>query len=369
MMPTARKALVWGLLFACASYALEALASAKQPFRIGMIVMNPELDAQKPLALSDNGGFILRGDIVYGSFDSNYMRAYNRVTRKNIWWFKTDGEVTSPPLMVENTIYVSTRSGNLSAINASTGEELWSTQLDSYSERPLTLSNGFLFVATTGQVTYSIEAKSGKRAWVHDAGFPDSVVVRRPPAPLIHDGRVVIGLASGELLALKIEDGKRLWRYNPFYQEARFKDVIGEMVVHNGRLLLTRYDGLVALVDFAQERQVLWQDRQTSVSTSTFRSGRYYVGLTNGDVICYDASTGRISWRKSLGPTAAFMMASETHLYVMSTNGRITALESSSGNYEWADNLGGRIGTPPIVNGDQMYISTGLRNIYAYKIQ
>ena len=345
-------------------------ASAVQtPFRIGMIVMNPELDKIKPLAESDNGGFVVRGDVIVGSFDQNYVRAYNKVTRKNVWWFKTDGELTAPPLLIENNLFFSTRSGNLTSLNASTGELNWTTTLDSYCERPLTFSNGFLYVVSTGQVAYAIESKSGKRLWVHDAGFPDTVVVRRPPAPLIHDGRVIVGLASGELVALKIEDGKRLWRYNPYYQESRFKDVIGEMIVHNGRLLISRYDGLVALVDFDQERQVIWQDRQSSVSTSTFRAGRYFVGLTNGDIICYDATTGRVTWRTSAGPTAAFMLASETHLYVISTNGRVSALDSSTGNFQWGDNLGSRIGTSPIVISDQMYIGTGLRNIYAYKIQ
>lgn len=349
--------------------AQAAVARESSPFRLGMIIMNPELDQSKPLAETDNGGFVVRGDLIIGSFDANYVRAYNRSNKKNAWWAKTSGEITAPLLLAENSIFFSTRSGELTSLNASTGELNWSTNLDSYSERPLTLSNGFLFVVTAGQVAYSIEAKTGKRVWVHDAGFPDTVIVRRPPAPLIHDNRVIVGLASGELLALKVDDGKRLWRYNPFYQESRFKDVIGEMVIHNGRMLMTRYDGLVALLDFAQERQVIWQDRQTSVSTSTFRAGRYFVGLTNGDVICYDATTGRVNWRTSAGPTAAFMLASETQLYVISTNGRVSALDAGSGKFHWGDSLGSRIGTAPIVSSDQMYIATGLKNIYAYKIQ
>jgi outer membrane protein assembly factor BamB len=358
-------------LMSASLYAKESQANPRlgRPFRIGMIKMNPDLDKIKPLAESDNGGFVIRGDVIIGSFDQNYVRAYNKETKKNVWWFKTEGELTAPPLLVEGNLFFSTRSGNLTALNASTGELLWTTQLDSYSERPLTLSNGFLYIVTTSQVAYAIELKSGKRLWVHDAGFPDGVIVRRPPAPLIHDGRVIIGLSTGELLALKIEDGKRLWRYNPFYQESRFKDVIGEMIVHNGRLIISRYDGLIAMIDFDQERQVIWQSRQTSVSTSTFRSGRYYVGLTNGEILCFDATSGRINWRTTPASTPAFMLASETYLYVIGTNGRISALDSSSGQFQWGDNLGSRIGTAPIVNSDQMYIGTGFRNIYAYKIQ
>lgn len=346
-----------------------ALTEKQRPFRMGVYRMNKKLDQIKPLAESDNGGFIIRGDIIIGSFNSEKMRAYNMVTRKNLWWQSIDGEITAPPLLVENSVFVSTRSGHLTALNANTGERLWDTVIDSYCERPLTWSNGFLYVMTSGQVAYAIEASSGKRIWVHDAGFPDTLTVRRPPAPLIHDGRMIMGLASGELLALNIEDGKKIWRYNPFYQEARFKDIIGEMVIHNGKLLITRYDGLVAIVDITQERQVIWQDRQTSVSTSTFRAGRYYVGLTSGEILAYDASTGRLNWRMQTGTTPAFMVASETSLYVIGAGGRISTLSIGTGDYQWGDDLGGRIGTSPTIVGNKMFVSTGLQNIYGYLIK
>lgn len=353
------------------SSATQALASNEKtrPFRLGVIRMNEQLDTVKPIAASDNAGFVIRGDVLIGSFDSEKIRAYNMATRKNLWWQSIDSEITAPPLLADNSLIVSTRSGHLTAFNALNGDKLWDISLDTFSERPMTYSNGHIYVLTAGQVAYSIEASSGKRLWVHDAGFPDLVTVRRPPAPVIHDGRMIVGLATGELLALRIEDGKRLWRYNPFYQEAKFKDVIGEMIVHNGKLLVTRYDGLIAIVDITQERQVIWQDRQTSASTSTFRSGRYYVGLTSGEIISYDASTGRINWRTQTGTAPTFMIASETNVYVFGANGRITSLDIGNGTYQWGDDLGGRLSTAPIVTGNKMYVATGLRNIYGYQIQ
>jgi outer membrane protein assembly factor BamB len=359
------------IFLAIALFGSVATAQSQQqrPFRLGVMRMNPELDEIKPLAASDNGGFVIRGDIIIGSFDSKNIRAYNMTNRKTLWWQSIDSEVTAPPLLTENALIVSTRSGRLTAFNPTNGDKLWDITLDSFSERPLTFSNGFIYIVTAGQVAYSIEASSGKRLWVHDAGFPDMVTVRRPPAPVIHDGRMIIGLATGELMALRVEDGKRLWRYNPFYQEAKFKDVIGEMTVHNGKLLVTRYDGLIAIVDITQERQVIWQDRQSSASTSTFRSGRYYVGLTNGEVLSYDASTGRINWRAHTGTTPSFMIASETNIYVFGANGRITSLDVGTGTYQWGDDLGSRLSTSPIVVGNKMYVSTGLRNIYGYQIQ
>ncbi len=289
--------------------------------------------------------------------------------RKNLWWKSTDGELTAPPLLIDNTLFYATRSGQLAGINATTGESIWDTGLDSYIERPLTVSNGVLYAVTTGQVVYAIDTATGRRLWVHDAGFPDMITVRRPPAAIVHDGRLLIGLASGDITALKIEDGKQIWRYNPFYLESKFKDFVGELIIHNGKLLISRYDGLIALISVSQERQVIWQDRQTSASTSTFRAGRLYVGLTNGEVLAYDASTGRINWRAQIGPTPAFMVASETSLFIAANNGRLSSLDVTNGAYQWFDSLGSRLSTAPIISANRIYVATGLRNIYGYKIQ
>jgi outer membrane protein assembly factor BamB len=354
---------------AAAPFAAQATEANLRPFRLGVISMNREIDRVKPLAESDTGGFVVRGNIIIGSFDSEKIRAYNLETHKNVWWHSTDGELTAPPLLVESNLFFATRSGHLTAISAGTGEPLWDTELDSYIERPLTFSNGVIYVVTTGQVAYAVEASSGRRLWVHDGGFPDAITVRRPPASVVHDGRLLIGLASGDIIALKIEDGKQLWKYNPFYQEAKFKDFIGDMIIHNGKLLVSRYDGLTALITIAQERQVVWQDRQPSASTSTFRAGRLYVGLASGEILAYDASTGRINWRANVGTTSSFLMASETTIYAIGTNGRISALDIGTGAYQWGDNLGSRMATAPIVNGNQMFIATGLHNLYGYKIQ
>lgn len=355
----------------CLSSSQSVLGAplALKPFRLGVIAMNRELNQVKPLAESDPGGFVLQGSVVIGSYNASTIRAYNIDSRKNKWWFATDGEMTAPPLVIENTLFFATRSGQLSALNISTGKAIWNTELESYIDRPLTFSNGVIYAVTTGQVAYAVDGLTGKRLWVHDAGFPDKITVRRAPAAIVQDGRLIIGLTSGDILALKLEDGKQVWKYNPFYQETRFNDFVGELIVHNGKLLISRYDGLIALVSVGQERQVIWQDRQTSASTSTFRAGRYYVGLTNGEIIAYDATSGRVSWRTQLATTPAFMVASETGVYVIGNSGRISALDIATGVALWYDDLGSRIATAPIISGNKMFVASGLHNLYGYLIK
>ncbi len=353
------------VIFASNSFAVEL---PKRPFRIGMFRMNRPLDDQKPLAVTDSAGYLIRDDTIIGGYDRKKMTAWNFKQKRHIWWSDIDGELTSPLLMVENTIFVSTRSGKLLAVNATNGQHLWEIALDAHSERPLIFANGQIYIITVGQVAYSIEALTGKRSWVYDAGFPDAMIVRRAPPPLVHDGKIIFGIATGELVALKIEDGKVAWRFNPLYLENRFHDPVGEMITLGGKILMTRYDGFVAQVELDGDHKVIWQNRLTSISTSTFRGGRYYVGLVAGEVLAIDSVSGRTTWRNQTGTTPAFVIAGETLVYAIATDGRIVAIDQITGETVWAEDLGGRVASPPIVTEDRMYITTGLRNVYGYKL-
>jgi len=343
-------------------------ADHSRPFRLEVFRINGALDAQKPLAVADSAGYVIRDDVIFGSFDSERLTAWNFRQKRHIWWTSTDGEITSPPILVDNAIIASTRSGMLYSFNSSNGQKNWEISLDSHSERPLTVNSGRLFVVTAGQVAYAIDLASGKRLWVYDAGFPEHITVKRPPAPVVHEGRVIFGVATGELVAVKIDDGKLAWRYNPLYVEYRFHDLVGDMVLSNGKLLLTRYDGLIAQVDMGQERKVNWQEKTTSVATSTFRNGRYYAGLVAGDVVAYESTTGRAIWRCSTAATPSYLVVGETNIYSISTDGRLFAIDLASGAISWIEDLGSRIAAPPIVLEDRLYISTGLRNVYGFKL-
>jgi outer membrane protein assembly factor BamB len=311
---------------------------------------------------------VISGESIFGSFDATKFMSYNFVQRQHIWWTAVDGEATTPPLKIENTIFFSTRSGKIYSVNATTGAKNWELMLDAHSERPIVFSDGQLYIMTVGQVAYSLDAASGKRLWVYDAGFPEHLIVRRPPAPVIFEGKVIFAVSSGELVSLKADDGKLVWRYNPLYMDNRFHDPVGDMVLLNGKLLITRYDGLVAQIEMGADKKVIWQDKTTSVSTSTFRSGRYYAALVSGEVIAYDATNGRSIWRVNTGATATYLQVGENAVYAIANDGRMFALDMTNGQILWIEDLGSRIAAPPILTENKMYISTGLRNVYGYKL-
>lgn len=345
-------------------------ADGARPFRLGYLNLNKALDAAKPLAMLDPAGFTINSGILIGGFDSKWVGGLNMASRRVSWWFEGPSDMTAPPGSFGSSVVLGFRDGKVIKLDAVTGRKLWTASLDSFTERSFLLSGTTLYVLTAAQVLYAVDFQSGKTIWLFDGGFPDGLTIRGGARPVIHDNKVLFGIATGEILAVNVDTGKLIWRYNPSYNDARFHGVVGEMVVRNNRLIITRYDGLVAAIDLnSAVRNVTWQEQFPGLTTSAFRGNRLYVGGLNGDVYALDADGGRRIFRAVTGAAVTSISAGETTLFVAGHKGRVTALDAANGNLLWDDAVGGALASPPVLFEDGIYYATGVKSIYAYKLR
>ena len=343
----------------------------ERPYRVGYIKMSPRLDREKPLAPFDPAGYALNSGLLIGAYDDRWISAMALASRQVQWWLDGGAQLTAPPGSFGGSVVLGFRDGKIMRVEALTGHKQWSITLDSFIERPFLLSGTTLYVMTAAQVLYALDFQSGKTLWLFDAGFPEGLAIRNGARPVVHENKVLFGTASGELLAVAADTGKLQWRYNPSYNEARFHDVVGDMVLRSNKLIFTRYDGYVAALDLnGSVRNVLWSDQLPSVTTSTLRGDRLYVGGLNGDVYAIDPDNGgKHLWRQTTGSAVSTLTAGESKLYVVGAGGRLSVLDNVTGAYHWVDNLGASSAAAPIFDDNLLYFSTGLKSLYAYKIK
>jgi len=144
-----------------------------------------------------------------------------------VWSFST-GQVEghqAPPIVNNGIMFVATPGNQVLAIEAKSGAVLWRykraipedmTQLHPTS-RGVGLWGDKVFFAATEAVLVALDAKTGKEAWTtkvedYKKGYYMSL------APLVVDGRVMIGVSGGEfgvrgfVAAYDNESGNELWR-------------------------------------------------------------------------------------------------------------------------------------------------------------
>ena len=356
--------------FPAGSSAANIIKGISRPFRLGVLRLNNDLDQSKPLASNDAAGWAMAAGTLIGSFDQKWVGGYSLVEERVTWWFEGGTDLTMPPAVLGRWAVLGFRSGRLVKLDTVTGKKAWEIDLSAFSERRAVLAGNVLLVVTVSQALYAIDFQTGKTLWLFDGGFPAGLTLRNGALPLVHDNKVLFGLTTGEILAVNFETGKLQWRYNPAYNDSRFHDVVGELIVRSNQLLMTRYDGLVASVELAGDKRVIWQEQLPAVATSSFRNGRYYVGCVNGDVYAFDAATGRRIWSAAVqtGTSVGFLMPGESLIYVIGSNGRITVLDAAAGTISFSDDVGGEVTSAPVVYGNAFFVATGLKNLYSYRL-
>lgn len=341
----------------------------KGPYRLGVLRLDPELDRIKPLAEADFASWAQSSNILVGSVGSEWVVAQSLQNSKILWWLKAETPLAAPVTIVGNWVLLGFRDGTVYKVELETGKKIWELTLDSFVSRKFNLAGNILLAQTAGQQLYGIDFDSGSTVWIYDAGFPDGLNLQGAAPPVSDNNVVVIGIASGELHAVDLKSGKLSWKHEPSFNEGRFHDVMGEIALFDSRLIFSRYDGMVSLLDVSGKGQnVLWELETSNVTAASFRAGRYYVGTLDGDVFAIDIKTGKKIWTASTGEAITAIIPGETTLFTSGGNGRINSINSLTGEIHWNDSIGAEIVRDPFIYQDGVYFTTGFRNIYGYKI-
>jgi len=127
---------------------------------------------------------------------------------------------------------------------------------------------------------------------------------------------------------------------------------------------------LVGMIDLSEgDHKVLWKEEVGLVSTSTTRSGRLFVGCLNGEVLAFDAMTGKKVWRADTGQAIGHIAAFDEDILVAGLRGRLNRVGFSDGKIMWYDDFGGNISSKPVFLGNEIFYPTGMKVLYGYNFK
>lgn len=373
--------IIMGLLLAAVAHGANSSESRScpikttggtpcRPFRAGLLKLDPVLDAIKPVAPYDAAGWAIASDLLIGAVNDQWVAAISTKTGRVVWWFETKESTSTPVTAIGSWVIVGQRDGTITKLEALTGKKVWESKLGRFALAPFVLNGNTLLALTAGQQLFALDFQTGATSWVYDGGASGAaVVIRNLAAPVVHDRKVYFGNSNGEIHVVNLEDGVQQWKLNPHISDARFTDVVGDIVVDNQRVVIARYDGLVAAINNeGVDRRTLWKDEFPGVTTATFRDGVFYISTLTGDVAALDVNTGRKMWQTTMGQGASSITVGEKNVYAAGTSGRIAAFDKTTGELLWIDDVEGIISRTPVLMNDAIYFSTGLKVLYGYKL-
>jgi eukaryotic-like serine/threonine-protein kinase len=173
------------------------------------------------------------GKIYLGNMDGRlYVLA--AATGQLLWYYQTEGPLTSTPLIDGGTIFFGSNDARLHAVDIATGERLWTVTTKEWVLSSPRIDNGVVFFGGNDRRVYAVEADTGSHYWTSKVS--QGWVVSSPTP---YNGLLFFGAGSGDghIYALRKDDGKVFWQYKTGGK------IHSDPVVYKDKLYITSSDG------------------------------------------------------------------------------------------------------------------------------
>lgn len=312
----------------------------------------------------------------------------SRVWRRDVGaGSNSDRRITSPPIIESGNIYTVDARGVVTAFNAETGQKKWDRRLRSDARRDrqaraggLAIWGGQLVVTTGFGVVVSLDAETGDELWRRTVGSP----LHSPPT--VDNGRIFVVSVDNELFALSLDDGDVLWTYQSLAEPARILSastpaVAGEVVVApfaSGEVVALRADN---------GRQ-LWSEGLSSSNRTTPLSALndiagspvivgdvVYAVSHSGLIAAMDLRTGERIWTQPAGSIHRPWIVGP-YAFIITTEAELVCLSRFNGRVHWISQLPlyrnenkrkGKIAwAGPVLAGGKLYLATSEGQLFTF---
>lgn len=213
-------------------------------------------------------------------------------------------EVMGGGLAVDgDVVYVVSGLGNAAALKADTGEAIWTHNLGMPLRSAPRVADGVMYVVSIDSQLFALDVNSGATLWKH-RGIGEVAGLLSNVSPAVAADMVIAPYASGELYALKRNNGDEVWRVSlaqtrKTMATAIFSGIAGDPVVDDAVVFAVSNGGLFSVFNILNG-QTLWERNLASINTP-WLTGDWLFTINEDNLLVgmlkYD---GRIRWTKQL---------------------------------------------------------------------
>lgn len=256
-----------------------------------------------PPVIADGKAFVIDANARVSAFDAR--------TGANLWQARGRPEDDSSDpahaggvAYADGKIFAGTGFAQVVCFDASNGKELWRQSVTGPVRSPPTAVAGRVVVATVDNQCTVLDANDGARVWVH-AGIPEVAGLLGGPSPAVEGGAIVVAYSSGEIFALRIENGRIIWQdalvqIRRSDQVAGLADIRGNPVIDRGVVIATGNSGRTVGIDVRTGARI-WDVDLGSIEMPWVAGDFVFVLSNEAELVCLTRREGRVRWVATLG--------------------------------------------------------------------
>ena len=246
---------------------------------------------------------------IYTMDADSKISAFDAQTGDDIWTTditpddEDDGHVGGGLAFENGTLYVTTGFAEVVALETKSGNILWRRKLEAPMRTAPTVWGNRVYAVTLTNKLFALHGSSGATLWSH-TGIEEVTSFLGGASPAVDSGVVIVPYSSGELVALKVENGQVLWTDSLSSRRrsrstTTLSTIRGRPVIDRGIVIAASNAGQIAAINLRTGRRI-W-DRSIGGIESPWVVGNFIFFLTNdSELVAMSRHTGRVHWVQPL---------------------------------------------------------------------
>jgi outer membrane protein assembly factor BamB len=316
------------------------------------------------------------------------VHAYDAKTGARLWQTSLGGTKRDRKVLfgggvsVEgDRVFATTGRGDAAALDAQTGKLIWKVRPGGPLRGAPAIGGGNIYVLSQDNQLFALKPENGETAWTVSATLQTSGVFGVAP-PAYAQQTLVAGFSSGELSAIRYENGRVVWqdqlsRTSITTSVSTISDIDAAPVIAEGKVYAIGQGGRMVSLDLLTgQRQ--WELTVGGISMPWLAGEWLFVVTDDAKLLCVARTTGKIRWvtqltgfrdpKKRNKPISWFgPVLAGGRLLLVNSIGQLLTVTPETGQVGTPVKAGNDFYLPPIVADNMMYLVDGKGRITAWR--
>jgi len=269
-------------------------------------------------------------------------------------------------------VFVTSGFGFIAALDAEDGEKLWLTETELPIRTPPTAYRGNVYLTTITNDFQAFDQANGEKLWNHQS-FEEAARILSSSSPAASGDLVVAPFSSGEVVAFQADNGRAVWRdsltrNSQLTSLSTLNDIAGSPVIDRGLVYAVSHAGQLVAIDIRSGQRV-WEVSVTGLQMPWVAGDFIYLISVDSELVCVSREHGAIVWvtelpkhvkpkkKKNRISWAGPVLAGD-HLVLVSTHGQLVKITPDDGTLVATKKISGGSVVPPVVAGEKLFVLT-----------